>query len=65
MSKAIRALGDQAASCSPFASLGGAPQHLAHKGEPTRLVVGARNSIREHVTMNTGTVAGGGAHPRR
>ncbi len=43
-----------------FASLGGAPQHLAHKGEPTRLIVGARNSIREHVTMNTGTVVGGG-----
>ena len=43
-----------------FASLGGPPQHLAHKGEPTRLVVGARNAIREHVTMNTGTVAGGG-----
>jgi UDP-N-acetylglucosamine acyltransferase len=44
----------------PFSSLGGPPQHLAHKGEPTRLVVGARNSIREHVTMNAGTVAGGG-----
>ena len=43
-----------------FASLGGPPQHLAHKGEPTRLVVGARNSIREHVTMNSGTIAGGG-----
>jgi UDP-N-acetylglucosamine acyltransferase len=43
-----------------FASLGGAPQHLAHKGEPTRLVVGKRNSIREHVTMNAGTVMGGG-----
>ena len=43
-----------------FASLGGPPQHLAHRGEPTRLIVGARNSIREHVTMNTGTVAGGG-----
>ena len=42
-----------------FASLGGPPQHLAHKGESTRLIVGARNSIREHVTMNTGTVAGG------
>ena len=45
---------------SAFASLGGPPQHLAHKGEPTRLVVGARNSIREHVTMNAGTVMGGG-----
>lgn len=44
----------------PFAVLGGPPQHLAHKGEPTRLVVGERNLIREHVTMNTGTVAGGG-----
>ncbi|WP_158917008.1 acyl-ACP--UDP-N-acetylglucosamine O-acyltransferase [Caulobacter sp. S45] len=45
---------------SSFASLGGPPQHLAHRGEPTRLVIGARNSIREHVTMNAGTVMGGG-----
>jgi UDP-N-acetylglucosamine acyltransferase len=44
----------------PFASLGGAPQHLGHKGEPTQLIIGERNVIREHVTMNTGTVAGGG-----
>ncbi len=44
----------------PFASLGGPPQHLAHKGEPTRLVVGARNVFREHVTMNTGTAVGRG-----
>lgn len=44
----------------PFAVLGGPPQHLAHKGERTRLTVGARNRIREHVTMNAGTVAGGG-----
>jgi len=44
----------------PFAVLGGAPQHLAHRGEPTRLVIGARNQIREHVTMHTGTVMGGG-----
>jgi UDP-N-acetylglucosamine acyltransferase len=43
-----------------FASLGGAPQHLAHKGEETQLIIGPRNSIREHVTMNTGTVGGGG-----
>ena len=41
---------------SPFAHLGGAPQHLAHKGEPTRLVIGPRNRIRAHVTMDTGTV---------
>jgi len=44
----------------PFAFLGGAPQHLAHKGEDTRLVIGERNIIREHVTMHTGTVGGGG-----
>ena len=44
----------------PFAVLGGAPQHLAHKGEDTRLVVGERNIIREHVTMHAGTVGGGG-----
>jgi UDP-N-acetylglucosamine acyltransferase len=44
----------------PFAVLGGAPQHLAHKGEATRLVIGERNIIREHVTMHTGTVGGGG-----
>lgn len=44
----------------PFAMLGGVPQHLAHKGEPTRLTIGPRNRIREHVTMHTGTVGGGG-----
>ncbi len=44
----------------PFACLGAAPQHLGHKGEPTRLVVGKGNQIREHVTMHTGTVMGGG-----
>lgn len=44
----------------PFAMLGGPPQHTAYKGEPTRLVVGDRNLIREHATMNIGTAAGGG-----
>jgi UDP-N-acetylglucosamine acyltransferase len=44
----------------PFAVLGGAPQHLGHKGEDTELVIGARNTIREHVTMHTGTVSGRG-----
>jgi UDP-N-acetylglucosamine acyltransferase len=44
----------------PFANLGGPPQHSAHKGEPTRLVIGARNTIREHVTMHAGTVGGRG-----
>lgn len=44
----------------PFAYLGSPPQHLAHKGEPTRLVVGRNNIVREHVTMHAGTVGGGG-----
>ncbi len=44
----------------PFARLGGDPQHLGHKGEKTRLIVGPRNMIREGVTFNTGTVAGRG-----
>ncbi|HTP83473.1 MAG TPA: acyl-ACP--UDP-N-acetylglucosamine O-acyltransferase [Alphaproteobacteria bacterium] len=44
----------------PFASLGHPPQDLKYKGEPTRLVIGKNNVIREHVTMNPGT-AGGGA----
>jgi UDP-N-acetylglucosamine acyltransferase len=43
-----------------FASLGGAPQHLAYRGEKTRLIIGADNIIREHVTMNVGTAAGRG-----
>ncbi|MCQ8185548.1 acyl-ACP--UDP-N-acetylglucosamine O-acyltransferase [Parvularcula maris] len=44
----------------PFAVLGTPPQHLSYKGEPTTLKVGRRNQIREHVTMNPGTVQGGG-----
>ena len=44
----------------PFASLGGAPQDLSYRGEPTRLEIGAACTIREGVTMNVGTVKGGG-----
>ncbi|CUH77189.1 acyl-ACP--UDP-N-acetylglucosamine O-acyltransferase [Tropicibacter naphthalenivorans] len=43
-----------------FAVLGGIPQDLKFKGEASRLVIGQRNRIREHVTMNTGTEGGGG-----
>jgi len=42
----------------PYACLGAPPQHAGHKGEPTRLLVGARNVIREHVTMHCGTAMG-------
>lgn len=44
----------------PFAVIGEIPQDLKFKGEESRLVIGARNRIREHVTMNTGTDGGGG-----
>src|SRR4029077_187815 len=44
----------------PFASLGTAPQSVHYRGEPTQLVIGARCEIREGVTMNVGTKAGGG-----
>ena len=38
-----------------FASLGGAPQDKKYAGEPTRLVIGNRNTVREFCTFNTGT----------
>lgn len=44
----------------PFACVGEIPQDLKFRGEPTRLVVGARCRIREGATLNTGTAGGGG-----
>jgi UDP-N-acetylglucosamine acyltransferase len=44
----------------PFASLGTPPQSVHYKGGPTRLIIGAHCELREGVTMNTGTEAGGG-----
>ena len=43
-----------------FCSLGDAPQHVGYQGEPTRLTIGDRNTIREYCTLNRGTVEGGG-----
>jgi UDP-N-acetylglucosamine acyltransferase len=43
-----------------FAVIGEIPQDLKFKGEASRLEIGARNRIREHVTMNAGTEGGGG-----
>ncbi len=37
-----------------FAVLGGAPQSVGYKGEETTLIIGARNVIREFVTINRG-----------
>lgn len=44
----------------PFSVIGEIPQDLKFRGERSRLVIGARNRIREHVTMNAGTDGGGG-----
>ncbi|CAM6054194.1 unnamed protein product [Sphagnum tenellum] len=44
----------------PFSVIGGIPQDLKYKGEPTRLVIGNHNTFREAVTLNLGTVKGGG-----
>ena len=43
-----------------FASIGGPPQHLGYKGEPTKVIIGDDNIIREYVTVNRATVQGGG-----
>jgi UDP-N-acetylglucosamine acyltransferase len=44
----------------PFCSIGLAPQDLTYAGEPTGLEIGDHNQIREFVTINRGTVKGGG-----
>jgi UDP-N-acetylglucosamine acyltransferase len=44
----------------PFCSIGLAPQDLTYNGESTRLEMGDHNDIREFVTINRGTVKGGG-----
>jgi UDP-N-acetylglucosamine acyltransferase len=42
----------------PFAALGGTPQDLKFKGEPSRLVIGDDNVIREGATLHIGTSHG-------
>jgi UDP-N-acetylglucosamine acyltransferase len=44
----------------PFCSVGLAPQDLKYHGEPTRLVIGDGNTVREFVTIHRGTEGGGG-----
>lgn len=43
----------------PFVSIND-PQDLKYNGEPTRLIIGNDNKIREYVTINPGTIGGGG-----
>ena len=44
----------------PFASIGNDPQDLKYNGEDTSLIIGNNNKFREYVTVNPGTVGGGG-----
>jgi len=44
----------------PQACVGLPPQDLSYKGEPTRLIIGENNIIREHATLHTGTAKGHG-----
>jgi len=44
----------------PFASIGTSPQDLKYNNEPNSLVIGEKNIIREYVTINPGTIGGGG-----
>jgi UDP-N-acetylglucosamine acyltransferase len=44
-----------------FASLGAVPQDKKYAGEPTELVIGDRNIIREFCTFNLGTIQDAGA----
>jgi UDP-N-acetylglucosamine acyltransferase len=44
----------------PFSSIGLAPQDISYAGEPTGLEIGDHNTIREFVTINRGTMKGGG-----
>ena len=44
----------------PFASVGHQPQDLKFSGEKTKLIIGARNMIRESTSINPGTGGGGG-----
>ncbi len=43
-----------------FASIGGDPQDKKYAGERTRLEIGDRNTFREYVTVNRGTITGAG-----
>ncbi|QYD68224.1 acyl-ACP--UDP-N-acetylglucosamine O-acyltransferase [Paraburkholderia edwinii] len=43
-----------------YASVGDRPQDMKYRDEPTRLVIGNRNTIREFTTIHTGTVQDAG-----
>jgi UDP-N-acetylglucosamine acyltransferase len=42
-----------------FATIGSRPQDLKYRGEPSELIIGNHNTIREYVSLNPGTAGGG------
>ncbi|MFT7524917.1 MAG: UDP-N-acetylglucosamine acyltransferase [Arenicella sp.] len=40
----------------PFTAIGGEPQSISYKGEPTQTVIGDNNVFRENITVNRGTM---------
>ena len=43
----------------PFSSIGAIPQDLKYDNEKSRLIIGEKNTVREHCTFNLGTKGGG------
>ncbi len=43
-----------------FSTIGSPPQDITYNGEPTQLIIGNDNLIREYVSLHRGTVAGEG-----
>ena len=52
-------IGERNQICS-FASIGSPPQDMLYKGEPTELIIGDDNQIREYVSIHRGTPSGAG-----
>ena len=49
---------DEDTEIFPFSSIGNIPQDLKYNGEKSKIIIGKKNTIREHVTMNPGTKGG-------
>lgn len=47
----------ESCNISQFCSIGAPPQDLKYNGEPTRVIIGSRNTIREFVTVHRATTA--------
>lgn len=45
---------------SPFSTIGGGPQDIGYRDEETSVKIGDRNVFREFITINRGTIKGGG-----